>query len=290
MISAVMDRTGRILLDEGGPALFPWWSVTKTAIATLVLQACQQGRCDLDAPYLDHPFSLRQLLQHRAGLRDYGPLPAYRNAVAAGDTPWTAERLLHETRYRHLVHAPGASWLYSNIGYLLLRQFLERLHDAPLPDIMRSGICAPLDLTARLAETRADFEELHWDAGGYDPGWVYHGCLMGTATDAARLMRGVLLGDLMTPASRASMLKLSMQGPPIPGRVWRTTGYGMGVMIGTADPVGRMRGHAGCGPFSANLVAHFPDTRDGLIVASFCPVGDETPAEFAAVALAKRHS
>ncbi|MEX0368457.1 MAG: serine hydrolase domain-containing protein [Ruegeria sp.] len=289
VISAAIDRTGTVLLDEGGPALFPWWSFTKPVIAALVLKASERGLCDLDAPYDDHPFTLRQLMQHRAGLRDYGPLPSYGAAVAAGEDPWPVERLLSETRYRDLAYPPGEGWMYSNVGYLLLRQFLERLHDAPLRDIIETQVCTPLGLSAKLAETRADFDRLLWDAKGYHPGWVYHGCLMGTALDALHLLRALLHGDVLSEASKTQMQALAMDGPTIPGRVWRKTGYGLGLMIGEADPVGRILGHAGCGPFSANLVAHFPDVPGGPFVASFCPGGDETPAEFAAVAVAKRH-
>ncbi|NOD94304.1 serine hydrolase [Ruegeria sp. HKCCD4884] len=287
-LSAAMDQTGRVLLDECGEPLFPWWSFTKTAIAVLVMQAWERQQCDLDAPFREHPFSLRQLMQHRAGLRDYGALPGYGDAVAQGADPWSVEQLLAEADFRNLAYPPGTNWVYSNVGYLLLRQFLEEVHNASLAEIMQARICQPLGLTARVARTRDDFEQLYWNAHGYHPDWVYHGCLMGTATDALRLLRAVLNGDLLSAASKDQLLSRSMQGPAIPGRVWSETGYGLGLMIGAAQPVGRVIGHTGCGPFSANLIAQFPDTPSGLLVASFCPMGDETPAEFEAVKLATK--
>ena len=290
MISAVLDKQGKILQDDAPQAQFPWWSFTKPVLAALILRAVEAGTLDLDAPFDGQPFNLLQILQHRSGLPDYGPLPAYKAAVNAVETPWPAERLLREARYPETVYETGTRWLYSNLGYLLLRQVLERVHDAPLADIMQTEICSPLGLTARLAVTSEDFEDVHWDnVNGYHPGWVYHGCLMGTAQDAARLLQALMGDRLLTEQSRQLMLTQHMQGGPIPGRVWSEIGYGLGIMIGAAGEAGPVIGHSGCGPFCANLVAHFPDHPDQLTVATFVKGGDESPAEHGAVAVAKQH-
>lgn len=289
MISAVLDRNGNLLRDDAPEALFPWWSFTKPVIAALVLRRAEEGGVDLDAPLPGEPFSLRQLMQHRSGLHDYGPLPAYKSAVTAGQAPWPPEDLLATVRAEGPAFMPGEGWLYSNAGYLLLRHWLEQQHGAALAEIMRSEIMGPLGLAARVAETPEDFETLHWDAQGYHPGWVYHGCLMGTALEAARLLHALLHGGLLSPDACAAMLARDMEGPAIPGRVWSGIGYGLGLMNGDAPGVGTVLGHSGCGPFSANLVAHFPDLPAPVTVASFCMCGDETPAEFEAVSVAQKH-
>lgn len=290
MISAALNKQGDVLRDDMPDALFPWWSFTKPVLATLILQAVEIGKLDLDAPFDGHPFTLLQILQQRAGLPDYGPLPSYKAAVQAGETPWPAERLLRETGYPETIYDPGTRWLYSNLGYLLLCQTLERVHDTPLADIMQTQICSPLGLAARVAMTAKDFAEVHWDnVNGYHPGWVYHGCLMGTALDAARLLQAILGRDLLTEPSRQLLLTQQMQSGPIPGRVWSEIGYGLGIMIGAAGDAGRIIGHSGCGPFCANLVAHFPDHPDQVTVASFVKGGNEAPAEHGAVAVAKQH-
>ena len=217
MISAALDRNGDTLLDEAPGALFPWWSFTKPVIAALVLRKAEPDGIDLDAALPGAAYSLRQLLQHRSGLRDYGPLPAYKTAVAARQNPWPAADLLAAVRAEGPAFAPGAGWLYSNAGYLLLRQWLEQQHGAPLKDIMQREILAPLGLTARLAETAEDFEGMHWDAEGYHPGWVYHGCLLGTALDAARLLHALLHGSLLSDGARAAMAERPGLGPH---RLW----------------------------------------------------------------------
>ncbi|MBP0651160.1 serine hydrolase, partial [Mycobacterium tuberculosis] len=65
--------------------------------------------------------TLAELLQHRAGLDDYGGLAAYHAAVAAGDDAWPVERLLQAVGPA----ADRGGWRYSNVGYLHVRRFLE---------------------------------------------------------------------------------------------------------------------------------------------------------------------
>ena len=290
MISTALDKHGSVLRDDVPEALFPWWSFTKPVLAVLVLRAVKAGKLDLDAPFEGNRFTLLQILQQRSGLPDYRPLPAYKKAVEAGEAPWTADRMLSEANYPELAYEPGKRWLYSNVGYFLLRQLLERTHNAPLSDIMISEIFTPLRLNARLAETQDDFEKIHWgNANGYHPDWVYHGCIMGTSLDAARMMQALIGDKLLTETSRNLMLTQQMHGGPIPGRVWSEIGYGLGMMIGSTDKVGRVIGHAGCGPFCANQVCYFPDLPNQPTVATFVKGGNEAPAEYEAITIAMRH-
>ncbi|WP_162930177.1 serine hydrolase [Pseudophaeobacter sp. EL27] len=286
MTIAVLNQAGQLLRDDLPTALFPWWSFTKPVLAALVLRAAANGAWDLDAPLHGRPYSLRHLLQHRAGVPEYGGLASYKSAVRAAEPPWSPARLLREVNSDRLDFAPGASWNYSNSGYLILRQKLEHLHGAGLAQIMQAEILTPLGLSARLAQDAEDFALLHWPAAGYHPGWVYHGCLMGTAQDATRLLQALLHGDLLPTEARKAMLLQDMRGGPIPGRVWSEIGYGLGIMIGAAPDAGRIIGHSGCGPISANLVAAFPELPGQPIVAAFVQGGDETPAEFTAVEVA----
>lgn len=286
-ISAALDRNGALVRDNAPGALLPWWSFTKTLIATLVLRAAEAGRLDLDAPYPDHPFTWRHLLHHRAGLRDYGPMPAYQAAVQARCVPWPASELLERTQYQNLAYEIGQDWVYSNIGYLLLRQGLEQVHDMPLAELIQRDISVPLGIEAKLAQTPKDFTELHWDADGYHPGWVYHGSMVGTLPEALKVLRAILNGDLLTESSKGQMQLRDMSGPRIPGRVWSRIGYGLGLMNGEVAEVGQVLGHTGSGPFTSGLIAYFPDAPASPYVASFGPGGDETKAEFQAARIAK---
>ena len=72
-----------------GPPRFLAYSITKSFLAVLVLQLRDEGRYELDdslarfAPDVPEAerVTLRQLLNHTAGLPDYGALPAYHAAI-----------------------------------------------------------------------------------------------------------------------------------------------------------------------------------------------------------------
>ena len=65
----------------------PWWSYTKTVLASAALALVAEGSLQLGEPIRGRPFTLRQLLQHRAELRCYGNLRAYRAAIGAAEPP-----------------------------------------------------------------------------------------------------------------------------------------------------------------------------------------------------------
>jgi D-alanyl-D-alanine carboxypeptidase len=87
-------ESGKVITEQDGDAVVPWWSVGKTVLAAATLTLVRDGKLALDMPVAGKPFTLRQLLQHRAGLSNYGPLPEYKAAVARGDEPWPDEEML----------------------------------------------------------------------------------------------------------------------------------------------------------------------------------------------------
>jgi len=248
-----------------------------------------RGIVDLDVPLPERPYTLHQLLGHRAGVPDYGYLDDYRRAVADGETAWSRADLSARMARERPLFAPGAGWAYSNFGFMLVRERLERALDRGFEEIVRELVLLPLNLPGiALSETRADFARLHWpQAAVYDPKWVYHGCLTGTAEDAARLLHGLASGAILPPGAWDDMTRVSpLFDAPLPGRPWDAGGYGLGVMGGTVPGLGRAVGHSGGGPFSVAAIYHFPDGAEPVTVACFAEAGDEGVAEHAAVRLA----
>ena len=113
---------GAATSSGNGAALFPYWSFTKTAIAICALRLAEDGVVDLDQPLPGHAFSLAALLSHNARLPDYGQLPDYHRAVAAGDPPWSPAEMLERVRRAELT---VDGWRYSNIGYMLRATILK---------------------------------------------------------------------------------------------------------------------------------------------------------------------
>lgn len=109
--------------DEGArgdaSALFPYWSFIKAVIAICALKLYERGKVELDAHLDGERYTLRQLLNHTAGLPDYSALASYSKAVAADEEPWPPGKLLSEALAQGELFAPGEGWSYSNVGYLL---------------------------------------------------------------------------------------------------------------------------------------------------------------------------
>ncbi|MGZ5983957.1 MAG: serine hydrolase domain-containing protein, partial [Caulobacteraceae bacterium] len=259
-------------------ALFPWWSFTKTVLAVAALRLVEQGRLELDTPRAGKPWTLRQLLTHRAGVPNYGKLAAYHEAVARGEDAWSRDRLLAAVDADRLDFEPGTGWTYSNVGYLFARDAVEEAAGLPLAEALRDLVLEPLGLDkVRLATGRADFADIYWPhLRAYDPRWVYHGCLIGPPADAARLLHAVLNGELLSAASLDDMLgRFTPLGGALPGRPVTEQGYGMGFMIGRMGEAGRVIGHNGAGPGSVNAVCCFPDLPRPATVAVFTEGEDE---------------
>jgi len=272
--------------------IFPWWSFSKTALAICALRLVEDGALKLDALRPGQPFTLRQLLQHRAGVPNYGGLRSYHDAVARGDAPWPREKLLEAVGANRLDFAPGQGWRYSNVGYMFVRDAIESASGMEAGEAIRSLLIAPLGLSSvRWAVGPDDFGDIYWPQGrSYHPGWVYHGCLTGMATDAVKLLHAVFRGEILTEQSRAAMLSAHPLGGAIPGRPWTECGYGLGVMCGKMGKAGRAIGHSGAGPFSVNAVYHFPDVTSPVAVAVLTNGTDEGSAENEAYRIALANS
>ena len=140
MEARVVVEDGAIVQEEGDRSDVPWWSVTKMAIAAATLTVVGEGRLDLDAPLAGRPDTLRQLLQHRAGLRE-------------------------SAKADQLIYAPGTDWNYSNIGFFFVRELLEQTTGAPLGPLLERRVLQPLGLLGvRLADRQGQL------APDYDPG------------------------------------------------------------------------------------------------------------------------
>ncbi|PKR90502.1 serine hydrolase [Pleomorphomonas diazotrophica] len=268
--------------------LFPYWSFTKTVIAICALKLYERGEIDLDQVLDGERFTLRQLLNHTSGLPDYSALSDYHAAVAADEDPWPRDRLLTAALVKGYLFEPGQGWSYSNVGFMLAREQLEVASGEDFAALVTDTICRPLGLNSiELATTREQFRRVHWPAGAkYHPGWVYHGCLIGTAEDAAHLLHALLCGALLGTTAVNEMLRRIPLGGAIEGRPWTDCGYGLGLMIGRMESAGRVIGHSGGGPFSVNAVYHFPERPDPVTVAVFSEGQSEGLAEYEAAAIA----
>ncbi|MEO5884860.1 MAG: serine hydrolase domain-containing protein [Candidatus Limnocylindrales bacterium] len=128
-------------------------SLTKTFTSALIMALVEDGKVGLDSQvrtYLpglrvDPKVTVRQLLDHTSGLRDFFFHPAIdRILLAQPDRRWTeAESLKYAERP---YFKPGRGWHYSNTNYLVLGMIAERVGRASLADQLRARFFDPLGL------------------------------------------------------------------------------------------------------------------------------------------------
>ena len=116
-------------------------SVTKTFTATVVLQLVAAHRLSLSdhlarwvpiIPYA-RQITVRELLNHTSGIRDYEDNPELLDAVAHQPLRvWTPRQLVRYALYKPPLFPPGARWSYSNTNYLLLGMIVQQITHRPL--------------------------------------------------------------------------------------------------------------------------------------------------------------
>ncbi|WP_440092432.1 serine hydrolase domain-containing protein [Pseudomonas syringae] len=272
---------GQHLPTEQSDVVVPWWSFTKSVLATAALSLVRDGLIQLDDPVKEGPFTLRQLLKHQAGLADYSELPEYHAAVAEGLTPWPVAEMMRRLDATRLRYAPGTAWRYSNVGYLLVARLIERVTGLSLEDALARRVLLPLGVTqARLAKTQEDLAEVFPpNLSSYHPGWVYHGLLVGPLSESTILLDRLLTGQLLPISLLQDMQDAIALGGPIPGRPWATPGYGLGLMMGGTNGVLTLTGHTGTGPGGVIAVFHCSSGHNVATCSVFDEHGDEGQVE-----------
>jgi CubicO group peptidase (beta-lactamase class C family) len=256
--------------------LVPWWSFSKTVLAAAALVLVDRRKLDLDVPVAGASYTLRHLLQHTSGLPDYAPNPDYHREVAAGESPWTIDELLRRVNASTLLFAPGTRFSYSNIGYLFVRQIIERTADTDLNDALKTLVLGPLGIGGVfVASAPEEFGAIVWgNARRYHPRWVYHGCVVGSLSCAASCLHRLIHSDLLAPATKSAML--APRSYDADANAPEDFGYGLGLMIEPARPGERLAGHAGSGPGSTITVFSALSGRRTFAAA----VGTDVPDTF----------
>jgi D-alanyl-D-alanine carboxypeptidase len=115
-------------------------SITETFLATVVLQLVGEGRLRLEDPVEawlpgvvpdGHRITVRHLLNHTSGLYDYRltlPLPPRPEFLDNRWRTWTPTELIQRAVANPpTFEPPGSAFAYSNTGYLLLGQIVEKV-------------------------------------------------------------------------------------------------------------------------------------------------------------------
>ena len=142
--------------------VFQFASITKQFTAAAVLKLVQEGRVALDAPIMTYlpaapvrglPITVRQLLAHTSGLPDYAESPRV-GVIKRLDLP--PDSLLALIAATPLYFEPGEFMRYSNTGFALLGQLIERVSGKPYAQFVEEAVLRPAGArTAHFCDPRA---------------------------------------------------------------------------------------------------------------------------------------
>jgi CubicO group peptidase (beta-lactamase class C family) len=136
-------------------SVFKVGSIAKQFTAMSIVMLAQQERVSLDdnvrryvpeVPDFGTPITLRHLIHHTSGLRDF--LEMLEMAGWRNDDVITEKDILDMvSRQRTLNHKPGDQYLYTNTGYVLLAVVVKRVTGQPLSEFAEASIFKPLGMT-----------------------------------------------------------------------------------------------------------------------------------------------
>jgi CubicO group peptidase (beta-lactamase class C family) len=134
--------------------VFDIGSTSKQFAASSILLLAQQGKLSLDddvrkfvpaLPAYGQPVTIRHLLHHTSGLRDYLSLMALAG-IDFDSVTTDADALELITRQKALNFPPGAEHLYSNSGYFLLSVIVKSASGKSLREFAQEHIFGPLEM------------------------------------------------------------------------------------------------------------------------------------------------
>ena len=130
-------------------------SVSKQFTAAAVLLLARDGKLSLDdkvrkyipeLPDVAAEITVRQMLNHTAGLRDWGGLAAIAGWPRGTRVHTHAHVLDLVSRQRMLNFEPGTRWSYSNTGYNLAAILVDRVSGMSFADFTRTRLFEPLGM------------------------------------------------------------------------------------------------------------------------------------------------
>jgi CubicO group peptidase (beta-lactamase class C family) len=257
-------------------SVFEIGSITKQFTAAAILLLAQDGKLSVNdnigrhlrnLPESWNNITVRHLLTHTSGLRNYTGLPGFELTRHLSQEKFIATIGAHPMTFK-----PGESWKYCNTGFNLLGFIIENVSKRPYWDFMNERIFQPLGMThttdrlpSQIIPNRADGYEhtnhvlINRD---YDLTDVFAaGALVSTigdlskwnaALDGEELLRAATKKQMWMPATLAN-------GQPT------ATGYGFGWLLESVE--GRqVIGHGGSTSGFSASIQRFPEAKLAVIV------------------------
>jgi D-alanyl-D-alanine carboxypeptidase len=270
-------------------------SITKTFVATTLLQLEAENRLGLDDPverwlpglvhgngYDGTRITVRELLNHTSGVYNYSDDPGFRKKAFG---PGFLERRYDTYRPEELVDIamghkpefePGTGWSYSNTNYILAAMIIEEVTGNPYGEEIRDRILRPLGLRATTvpgtdhrmpppsgraySKPPEDPKGTTYDVTELNPSMAWAaGEMISTSADLNRFYSALLRGKLLPPAQQRALTDTVRIDPDNAGR-----GYGLGLQKQKLSCGKEVWGHDGGIPGSSSDAVTTKDGRHSL--------------------------
>jgi len=138
--------------------IFQSGSMGKQFTSTAVMLLVEEGKIGLDdkisryvgaVPPAWRSITVRQVLNHISGMPNDFTDEDYQK-------DWTEDQLLAKAKAMPLVFAPGTSWAYSNVGYVVLGIMVSKVSGKFYGDFLQERVFKPLGMTTTRIISEAD--------------------------------------------------------------------------------------------------------------------------------------
>ena len=270
--------------------VFEAGSVSKQFTAAAVLLLVERGRVSLDdnirryfpeIPEYERPITVRQLLNHTSGLRDWGEVEAIAGWPRTTRDYTHAHVLEIIGRQHALNYSPGEAWSYTNSGYNLAAMLVERVSGMTLQAFCRKEFFEPLGMTStqwrdnfrRIVPNRAiaySMQGSEWHQNMPFEDIYGNGGLLTTVGDLLKWNNNLAIGRLH-PAVFELMQKPNSLADG------RSVNYGLGLFLLKFETLAEVS-HSGATAGYRAWLGRIP--AKGLSVAILCNAASANPTEY----------
>lgn len=304
-VSVAVVQAGDTLLLEGygqtnlefdvptpRDAIYEVGSVTKQFTAAAILQLAARDSLDLDAEITEylpdydtrgHAVTVRQLLHHTSGLRDYIGMSTFDPPGWSGSPRDTVLSLVEAEPFRF---APGTMMSYSNTGYFLLGLIIEDTSGQAYAEYLKEHLLGPAGMAdSHYCHERAIVEHgaqgYSWSEKGplqriasWNHKWTYAaGSLCSTVGDLVAWNQALHGGRVLLDSMYREMIT--------PGRLADGTELRYGMGLDVFDSAGWMAiAHGGSLPGFFSQSWYYPE-GDLIVVALQNTTGPKHPGALA---------
>lgn len=292
----LLKAYGMADLDHDVPntpdTIFESGSVAKQFTAMAIMLLVRDGKLSLDDSVRKHvpelpdygvPLTIRHMLTHTSGLRDWGSVASIAGAPRTTREYTHAHVLDIVSRQKSLNFTPGSRYSYSNTGYNLSAIIVSRLSGMSFGEFSRQRIFVPLGLThtswrddhTRIVKGRAiayaadnggqftiemPFENVHGNGG-----------LLTTVGDLLKWNENFVGGKVGDAALLTAMQTTGLftDGKP--------QDYALGLMVGNYRGVKNVSHSGSTAGYRAHL-NRFPESRTSVAVLCNSSSGNATQA------------